>query len=100
MISIGLVLVKKANYDQYESLADEILNLLKNEWSESLAVRRFYFTHYLSYFNLEEEGSTFKIGKIMGNLYQIPFRCGGLIFWARNLSVLKIRYLLQMFKWY
>ena len=52
--------------------SDEIklvfLKLLKNGWSESLAVKTSYFTHEISYLNLEGEGSSFKIGRFMTKL--------------------------------
>ena len=44
------------------------LKLLKNGWFESLAVEISYFTNWISYLNLEEEGSNFKIDRFIRNL--------------------------------
>ena len=43
------------------------LKLLKHGWSESLAVKTSYFTHQVSYLNLEGEGSSFKIGRFISH---------------------------------
>ena len=43
------------------------LKLSKNGKSESLAVKTTYLTHYVSYLNLEEEVSSYKISGFIGN---------------------------------
>ena len=44
------------------------LKLSKNGWSESLAVKTTYLTHYVSYSNLEGEVSSCKMNRFIGNL--------------------------------